>query len=266
MPWDPDQYLRFADHRTRPGVELLARIPNLDPRRIMDLGCGTGHLTAMLQHRWPSANVTGIDSSVEMIEQARLDHPDMQWVVEDVAAWEPDGEMDLIYSNAALHWLDDHEALFNRLRSFLSPGGVFAAQIPDNWNAPTHRVPADVLDEGEWPETARKALMRDRLSPPVDYVRWLQPARVDLWRTTYYQQLTGDDPVWNWVTGSVLRPVLAALDVPDRDRFEEIAKARYQEAYPAGPSGVTTLPFSRLFMVAQTTGTRKAPPVPSPNS
>jgi trans-aconitate 2-methyltransferase len=99
MPWDPDQYLRFADHRTRPGVELLARIPDLDPRRIMDLGCGTAHLTALLQHRWPSANVTGIDSSVEMIEQARLDHPDMQWIVEDVATWEPDGEMDLNHIN-----------------------------------------------------------------------------------------------------------------------------------------------------------------------
>jgi trans-aconitate 2-methyltransferase len=250
MPWDPDRYLRFADYRTRPGIELLARIPDFEARHVVDLGCGTGHLTAMLQERWPVAEVVGIDSSVEMIDRARLDHPHMTWVVGDVATWEPTEPVDLIFSNATLHWLESHESLFKRLRSLLAPDGILAVQIPDNWSTPTHRIPADLLDADDWPESARSALMRDRLSLPADYARWLQPATVDLWRTTYYQQLTGDDPVWNWVTGSVLRPVLAALDAPDRDRFEEMARTRYHEAYPADKNGATTLPFSRLFMVA----------------
>ena len=250
MPWNPDQYLRFADHRTRPGIELLSRIPDIDARRIVDLGCGTGHLTAMLQERWPHADVIGIDSSVEMIERADHDHPDMTWIIGDAATWEPDQPVDLIFSNATLHWLDNHESLFSRFRSLVRSGSVIAVQMPDNWNAPTHRVPAEILDEGDWPEAARAALMRDRLSRPEEYARWLQPADVDLWRTTYYQRLTGDDPVWGWVTGSVLRPVLVALDQPDRDRFAESCRARYQEAYPVDSDGTTTLPFSRLFMVA----------------
>ena len=251
MPWNPDQYLRFADHRTRPGIELLSRVPDIDARSIVDLGCGIGHLTAMLQERWPNADVIGIDSSVEMIDRARQDHPDLTWIFGDIATWNSDPAIDLIFSNATLHWIDHHESLFPRLGSLIRPGGVIAVQMPDNWNAPTHRVPAEVLEDGDWPEAARAALMRDRLSRPADYARWLQPADVDLWRTTYYQQLTGDDPVWGWVTGSVLRPVLAALDQPVRDRFTEVCRARYRDAYPVDSDGTTTLPFSRLFIVAK---------------
>jgi trans-aconitate 2-methyltransferase len=250
MAWDPDRYLRFADHRTRPGMELASRIPDIDARSIVDLGSGTGHLTAHLAERWPEASILGIDSSEEMVERARLDHPSLEWVVDDVGTWQPKEPVDLLFSSAALHWVDDHAGLFRRLRSYLAAGGVMAVQMPDNWKAPTHLIPAQVLDEGEWPEQARSALMRDRLSQPAAYAQWMQPARVDLWRTTYYQVLTGDEPVWKWVTGSVLRPVLAALKGSEKDRFSEICRARYLDAYPAGEDGVTTLPFSRQFLVA----------------
>jgi trans-aconitate 2-methyltransferase len=251
VPWDPDHYLRFADHRTRPGLELIARIPGVEPRTIVDLGSGTGHLAAVLAGRWPEASVLGIDSSPDMVERARLDHPALRWEVGDIGRWAATEPVDLLFSNAALHWLDDHQTLFRRLRSFVAPGGVLAVQMPDNWAAPTHRIPAEVLDEGGWPAEARDSLLRDRLAQPADYARWVEPASVDLWRTTYYQQLTGEDPVWNWVTGSVLAPVLAALDRPDQQRFAGVCQARYTEAYPPGPGGVTTLPFSRLFLVAK---------------
>jgi len=253
MPWDPDRYLRFADHRSRPGVELVARIPDIDARRIVDLGCGTGNLTALLARRWPEADVTGIDSSEEMIDRARHDHPSITWTVDGIEAWQPDGRLDLIFSNAALHWVDNHQRLFGRLRSFLADNGVLAVQMPDNWAAPTHRIPANVLDGGDWPDEARTALMRDRLLSPDLYSRWLQPATVDMWRTTYFQELSGDDPVWTWVTGSVLRPVLAKLDAAGRERFAQHCKALYREAYPPDSDGTTTLPFSRLFVIAQAT-------------
>ncbi|MCL1693443.1 MAG: methyltransferase domain-containing protein [Actinomycetia bacterium] len=255
MTWDPNQYLRFADHRSRPGIELLARVPDIDPRTIVDLGCGMGNLTSLLAARWPNARVIGLDSSAEMIDRARSDHPELEWAVASVDDWEPVGSVGLIYSNATLHWLDDHDRLFSRLRSHLSPGGVLAVQMPDNWTASTHRIPGEVLDSGDWPQAARAALIRDRLSRPANYARWLQPADVDLWRTTYFQQLTGDDPVWNWVTGSVLRPVLAALNGDDSGRFAAMCKERYREAYPTNANGTTTLPFSRLFVVARSTTT-----------
>jgi len=253
MSWDPDRYLRFTHQRSRPGVELLARTPDINARQIVDLGCGTGNLTALLAQRWPEADITGIDSSEEMIDRARSDHPSITWTISDIEKWVPDEPVDLVFSNAALHWVDDHEVLFRRLRSFLVADGVLAVQMPDNWDAPTHRIPADVLDGGDWPAGAGTALMRDRLSSPTLYARWLQPAAVAIWRTTYFQELSGDDPVWEWVTGSVLRPVLANLDAASRDRFAQHCKTLYREAYPSDSEGTTTLPFSRLFVIAQAT-------------
>lgn len=251
MAWDPDHYLRFADHRARPGVELLSRLDHEEPGLIVDLGCGPGNLTALLAERWPGARVLGIDSSPEMIETARRDHPSIEWRVADVAEWEPDRPVDVLYSNAPLHWLDDHASLFSRLRSWIAdPGGLLAVQMPDNWREPSHRIPAEILDDGSWPAPAVEALMRDRLSNPANYRRWIQPAAVDQWRTTYYQELTGPDPVWNWVTGSVLRPVLAALDPDDCERFAARCRQRYADAYPVDADGNVLLPFSRLFLVA----------------
>lgn len=249
MPWDPQHYLKFADHRARPGLELLARVDRDEPRVVVDLGSGPGNLSAHLARRWPGAQVTGVDSSAEMVGKARADHPEIAWIEEDIARWEPSGPVDVIYSNATLHWLDDHHQLLPRLRSWLSPGGVLAIQMPDNWRAPTHRVPAEILDDGSWPLRASQALLRDRLSSPADYRSWLQPGTVDIWRTTYLQELHGPDAVWNWVTGSVLRPVLAALDDNDRARFSESCRIRYAQAYPKDAGDITLLPFSRLFLV-----------------
>jgi trans-aconitate 2-methyltransferase len=253
MPWDPDHYLRYADHRARPGLELIARIPDVEAATVVDLGCGPGNLTVHLAQRWPEAEVTGIDSSAEMVDRAAADHPGLRWEQGDVATWEPAGPVDVIFSNATLHWLDDHEVLFPRLRSHLRAGGVLAVQMPDNWGAPTHRVPAEVLDDSSWPPRAADALLRDRLASPGQYRSWLQPGTVDVWRTTYYQALTGDDPVWAWTTGSVLRPVLDVLDDGDRERFTAECQARYRRAYPPDAEGVTILPFSRLFMIVVVT-------------
>lgn len=250
MTWDPDRYLRFADQRARPGLELIARIPDIDPSIIVDLGCGPGNLTAVLAERWPNAKVIGLDSSPEMIERARADYPSIDWRVGDIGTWLPDRPVDVIYSNAALHWMDDHDLLFPRLRGHLSDHGVLAVQMPDNWRAATHQVPASILDEGYWRIEAREALMRDRLSTPEQYLDWVQRADVDMWRTTYFQQMSGDDPVWEWVNGSLLRPVLAEFDEVERERFSAVCRRRYREAYRINGDGVTVVPFSRLFLLA----------------
>lgn len=254
--WDPGRYDAFTDQRMRPGVDLILRIPDGDIRSIVDLGCGTGHLTAVLADRFTDATVLGIDASVDMIEAAARHHPALAWTVADIAVWEPDTRPDIVFSNAALHWLDDHEILFARLRTMVAEGGIIAVQMPDNWAAPTHRIPAEVLDTGGFSLEARNALLRDRVAEPSRYREWLQPAEVDLWRTTYHHVLTGPDPVWNWVTGSVLRPVLAILDGDDRSRFADECRARYLDAYPRRRDGTTVLPFSRVFMVARIVSSR----------
>jgi len=265
MAWDPEQYLRFADHRSRPGLELIAHIRHEDPAFVVDLGCGPGDLTNVLAQRWPESRLVGVDSSAKMLTRAQQNHHELKWIEASIEDWQPDRPVDVLFSNATLHWLDDHASLIPLLRSWLAPEGVLAVQMPDNWREPTHTIPADVLDAGDWPATAVHSLLRDRLSTPTEYRQWLQPASIDMWRVTYYQQLTGPDAVWNWVIGSVLRPVLATLDGDDRDRLSELCRERYADAYPEDGDGGVVLPFSRLFFVA-TADRPLTPLVSGPNA
>lgn len=252
MTWNPDQYEQFADHRLRPGSDLIARIPPIDPSRVVDLGCGTGTLTAILARRWPTAHVVGLDASRDMLERVPSGIENVAWQFGNIAAWRTEEPCDVIFSNAALHWLDDHEALFRRLAGSLAPRGVLAVQMPDNWSEPSHRIPAAVLAEGDFSEVSRRALISDRVSPPADYRRWLgAQTEIDMWTTTYHQVLRGADPVLEWVTGTVLRPVLETLDVTRQESFVQECARRYRSAYPPEPDGATVMAFRRLFFVAR---------------
>lgn len=252
MNWSPSQYLLFADHRLRPGLELLARIPDIDPGVVFDLGCGPGNLTREISNRWPKARIVGVDSSPEMIARAAADHPFLEFEHADIETWTPEHEVDLIFSNATLHWLDHHGRLFPRLFDFLRPGGVLAVQMPNNWSAPTHTVPREVLADERWSEEQRHLLPIDRVDDPAEYRRWLIDAAesIDIWQTTYYQELTGADPVWEWTTGSLLRPVLAALEGDELLTFSESVKTGYRGAYPPDHTGTVLLAFQRLFLIA----------------
>lgn len=249
MTWDPETYLRWADHRTRPGLELIARIPDVEATDVVDLGCGTGHLTAVLADRFTEARVVGVDSSAEMLDMAEP-HPRVRWVEATFDDW--GDPADVVFSNAALHWSTRHSELFPRLGRLVRPGGALAVQMPDNWAQPTHRVPARILDTGEWPSAARLALARDRVSSPAAYRSWIGSGfDFDLWTTTYHQVLDGADPVLDWVSGSVLKPVIDMLDDVDAERFRAACAAGYRSAYPAEADGTVILPFRRLFIVAR---------------
>lgn len=251
MTWNPQRYEQFADHRLRPGLDLLAQVGGFSPRRVVDLGCGTGRLTRIIAERFPDAHVVGIDASAEMLAGAPTDVPNLRWRRQDLASWTPDVSYGLIFSNAALHWVDDHPVLLRRLAQALPAGGTLAVQMPDNWDQPTHSIPADILGDPEYADVA-DALLRDRVAKPDDYRRWLgSDLVVDLWTTTYHHVLTGTDPVLDWVLGSVLTPVVSRLDDRRRRRFLGECARRYREAYPPQADGTTMLPFRRLFVVAR---------------
>ena len=138
MPWDPAQYLKFTDHRLRPAVDLLNRIDISNPAEVYDLGAGAGNVTRLLKTRWPNARITGVDESQEMLAKAAAGDPEIVWQRADLATWQPLRPAAVIYSNAALHWLGDHDRLFPALFSALAPGGVLAVQMPRNFSAPSH--------------------------------------------------------------------------------------------------------------------------------
>ncbi len=256
MSWNPAQYLKFAAPRLRPALDLLARLDLAAPRRIVDLGCGTGSIARLLAERWPGAEVTGVDGSPAMLAEARAAAPSLRWVEADLGAWRPDAPPDLLFSNAALHWLPDPAALFGRLFDALAPGGVLAVQMPRNFAAPSHTAIEATVHDGPWRDTLQPLLRPSPVAEPAWYFDLLAPraASLDLWETEYLQVLTGADPVKEWTKGTWLAPFLAALAPADAAAFEAAYAARVRAAYPTRADGRTLFPFRRLFIVARREG------------
>ena len=250
--WNPTQYLLFGNERLRPALDLLGRVPVEAPATVHDLGCGPGTATVLLKERWPGAQVTGIDSSEEMLERARALRKDIVWKTGDLTSWRPNAPADVLYSNAALHWLDDHETLFPHLLKGLKPGGVLAVQMPQNFYAPSHTTIAEVVKGGPWRQRIEP---HHRVHPTLEasaYYNIIRPhvSSLDIWETTYYHVLEGENPVVEWTKGSILRPILAQLDAAESKLFLERYGALVRAAYPRGTDGKTILPFKRLFFVA----------------
>lgn len=252
MTWDPDQYLAFGDHRLRPALELLARIPLRAPARVVDLGCGTGTVTGYLRKRWPEARITGVDNSPEMLSAARRTELSLQWRQEDLTAWAPEEPVDLIYSNAALHWAEHHDLLFPRLVEHLEPGGALAVQMPRNFGAPSHVLMFQAAASGPWAARLDGLHRSAPVQEPGFYYDLLEPlsGRLDIWETEYLQVLTGENPVAEFTKGSWLKPMLDALEPPQRRAFEAEYRRLVLEAYPRRADGRTVFPFKRLFMIA----------------
>jgi len=254
--WDPTQYLRHAQHRSRPFDDLVARIPG-SPRRVVDLGCGPGNTTATLPGRWPGAQVTGIDNSPAMIERAREDHPEISFEAGDIRSYRPDA--DLILSNAALQWVPGHAGLFPGWIDSLPVGGTLAFQVPGNFSEPSHTLLTGLRETPRWSGLI-SAVHIPAVHEPADYLQRLADlgCAVDAWETTYCQLLTGGGdrpggPVLDWMLGTGLRPALASLTDPaDREQFLAEYGALLDEAYPATAHG-TILPFRRIFVVATRT-------------
>jgi len=252
--WDPAKYEQYDRDRARPAWDLMDRIPAHPMKNIVDLGCGAGAQAAALKRRWPEASVTGVDSSLAMLDRARTDNPDqVLWLHGNVARFMPEHPLDLVYSNAALQWLDDHASLFPRIAGFLSTGGVLAVQMPHNYDAPSHQVMRTIAEQAGWSADLSDVRRSDPVAPPDVYYDILRPhvSELDIWETTYLHVLEGDDPVAHWTKSTGLRPFLNALaDDAEREAFFERYATALQAHYPKQADGKTLFPFQRLFMVA----------------
>ncbi|WP_033322023.1 trans-aconitate 2-methyltransferase [Actinomadura atramentaria] len=252
--WDPAQYGAYSAERGRPFADLLGRVALDAPRRIADLGCGSGELTAVLAARWPDAEIEAIDSSPEMIDAARPQDR-VRFAVGDVRDWTPAEPPDLIVSNAVLQWVPEHTGLLPRWAAALAPGGVLAFQVPGNFDAPSHALLREVAAEPRWRDRLAGTVRPDPVLDAAGYLGLLarHGCAVDAWETTYLQVLHGADPVLEWMKGTALRPVLTALDPADARAFLDELAARLRAAYPATPHG-TVFPFRRIFVVARRAG------------
>jgi trans-aconitate 2-methyltransferase len=259
-PWEPSRYERFAEHRARPFLDLLARIGARDPDLVVDLGCGNGPMTLLAADRWTGARVVGVDSSPQMLDRARqLDTGGrVQWVQADIAEWNicAAGAPDVVISNAALQWVPRHEELIPRWCEQLADGAWFALQVPGNGDAPSHQLLAAAVRDHPRRGELLPLLDRNRSAGPERYAELLSRhcSLVDVWETTYLQILdpaaASAHPVLDWVSGTSLRPLLAALDGAEREEFVADLAERYDRAYPRRAYGVP-FPFRRVFAVGR---------------
>ena len=249
--WNPGQYLKYGGHRLRPAIDLLARVDTERPETVFDLGCGPGNSTRLLADRWPEARITGVDGSVDMLTQAAADLPGPDWVEADLNGWSPDRPADVLFSNAALHWLDDHAVLFPRLLEHLNPGGVLAVQMPGNFASPSHTLIREAA--GPWMDKIGPVMRADPVADLSVYYDALSPVagHLDIWETVYVQALEGDNAAAEWIKGSALKPLLDALDEDEAQDYFSAYSALAQKAYPARPDGKTLYPFRRVFVVAK---------------
>jgi trans-aconitate 2-methyltransferase len=259
MAWDPARYLRFESERARPFNDLVSRIAVPAPRRVVDLGCGPGNVTASLLDRWPDATVQGIDSSAEMIASAaRFAGPRLSFVQGDLASWRADGPVDVIVSNAALQWVPAHADLFPGWVDALTSRGALAFQVPSNVDSPAPAVFRAVATRPRWADRlgaiaagSGPSQSGGAVLPTARYVDRLSRlgCTVDAWETTYFHLLPGEDPVLQWYAGTGLRPYLDALGPAERIDFEREVAAGLRYAFPTESYG-TILPFRRIFVIA----------------
>lgn len=253
MAWDPAQYEKFKKERARPFFDLLAQLDDISPRTVVDLGCGTGELTAELARKWPQAEVVGVDNSPEMLEKSKAYASErLRFELNEMAQWSPKTPVDLIFSNAAFHWLKPHEEQIQRLAGLVAAGGTVAFQAPNQYREPSHTIIQDVRNAPEWRALIGSATSDGYLAAPNWYLDTLRDMGFAprLWETIYYQVLEGENAALEWVKGTALRGVLAKLDLEQQKRFLAQCAEKFSAAYPK-TNGGTLFPYRRMFVVAK---------------
>ena len=251
--WNPLLYSRFEDERTRPAAELLARVPLDAPGLVVDLGCGPGNSTELLAERYRAARIVGIDTSPAMLAAARARLPALTFERRDIAEWSASEPVDLLFANASLQWVRDHGRLIPRLLEALAPGGVLAAQVPDNLDEPNNALMRATADDPRFaPYLGTASAARALILPARQYYELAAPiAEVDLWRTTYYHPMSGAGAILEWLCATGLRPFLEPLSPELQRLFLAEYERRIDAAYPVLGDGKRLLAFPRLFLIAR---------------
>lgn len=253
LKWDTQKYLKFINERTQPAMDLASRVCIESPQSIVDIGCGPGNSTSILRERWAQAEICAFDSSKEMIDNARQGDQSVEWFEADASTWEPKSKFDLIFSNAALQWVSEHEIVFPRLMSYLNEKGVLAIQMPAHYDSPLHCLMIEASNRSEWAglmSAARNAL---KMEPPSFYYDLLSPyvSKLDIWQTEYFHELESVVSILEWFRSTGMRPFLESLQtVEEKTKFESELLKAYTRAYKVQKNGKVLLPFRRFFITA----------------
>lgn len=252
--WSATQYLKFEQERNRPVIDLIAQIPTSKVNKAIDIGCGPGNSTELLSNHFPNAkDISGIDSSADMIKAAQIRIPELNFKIADISDWEDHNLYDVILANASLQWVPDHKVLFPSLIQKLNKNGSLAVQMPDNLNEPSHVLMRKIASEGTWANKLKNGSKRTERENVGWYYQLLKDkvSTLNIWRTTYFHPLPGGhEAIVEWLKGTGLRPFLAPLDHNEQSAFLEKYTAEIAKAYTTYDNGHVLLPYPRLFIVA----------------
>ena len=248
--WNSNQYAKFEKERTQPSVDLIHRI-HISPKLILDIGCGPGNSTKQLSASFSAADILGIDSSDNMLDKARCSYPYLKFQ-KCVIPVELDriGTFDLIFSNACLHWVADHQSLFPKLMDKLHPGGMLAVQMPLVQNAVFYRVLEELIAEDKW-KRLRDIHVFHNQSPDKTYdILSGISKEVTMWDTTYYHIMPSHGSIIDWYKGSGLRPYLDALSKAEEAEFLCDLLRRMKNRFPVQSDNSIILKMPGLFFTA----------------
>lgn len=253
VDWNAEQYLKFKNERTQPAIDLVNRINLVNPRKILDIGCGPGNSTEVLYHRYPGAYILGVDISEEMIETAKRKYPHLAFQICDAGKdlAQLDRDFDIVFSNACIQWVPDHRNLLKNMLSLLNENGVLAVQIPMHYHEPIHKIIDELVSSEKWRPYFPEPRIFYTLSQS-EYYDLLSEIAGDfvIWETVYYHMMKSHGDILEWYRGSGLRPYLQGLPEHRRNEFENELMEALVQRYPEQKDGNIIFRFPRFFFIA----------------
>ncbi len=249
--WNPALYLKYGNERTQPAIDLISKINiGFQPDTILDIGCGPGNSSRALLQRWPDAKLTGIDSSISMIEKAKADYPANNWIVADASDFNPDIKYDIVFSNATIQWIPNHEILFRKLSCMVNGGGVLAIQVPRFDEMPLSKAILNVACNEKWRERIKGCA---ELFTYHDYRYYYDLVSqdyksIELWQTDYLHILESQYSIIEWIRSTGMKPYLDCLADEEKPLFENTVLDELKRYYPLQNNGKVIFPFKRLLI------------------
>jgi len=251
--WNPDLYIQFKSERTQPSIDLIAKINHIEPKSIIDIGCGPGNSTQVLRNRWPKSQIIGLDSSAAMIKKAKQDYPNQEWIVADALSYNPKKKYDIVFSNAVIQWIPNHEKLLTMFHEILSDNGILAVQIPLFWDMPLGKIIKNTAQNYRWKsktECVENLFVIHNYSFYYDQLSDLFNP-IEIWETYYMHILNNHASIINMMRSTALKPYLERLDNDsEKNEFEKEILNEIKHAYSTQQNGKVLLPFKRLFFIA----------------
>jgi trans-aconitate 2-methyltransferase len=252
--WNPDLYLKFNKERIQPSIDLVARIDYENPIRIIDIGCGPGNSTQILCQRWPDSSIIGADNSPAMIKKATEDYPGQKWILFDAGKDEMDEKFDIVFSNATIQWIPDHDALLNKFSSMMNENGILAIQIPLFFDMPLGVAIANIASNKKWQQATKGVKELFTIHDASYYYNQLANhfTQIEIWVTDYYHIMESHLSILEMIRTTGLKPYLDRIeDENEKNEFEAFVLDKIRKDYPMQNDGRVLFPFNRLFFTAK---------------